>query len=88
MALRLLLPKEELNHWIEKAQLVRLKGLGIENLRLLERVGVQSVSVLAAGEPEKLYTRMEQVLHGGPIPKKVKLRIWIREAKKKVKSSP
>ncbi len=87
LALRLLIPKEELIHWVEKAQLVQLKGLGIENLRFLEEVGIHSVSVLATEDPDKLYTKMKQSFRGNPIPKKIKLRIWIREAQKKIRSS-
>ena len=87
LALRLLIPKEELIHWVEKAQLVHLKGLGIENLRLLEGVGVHSVSVLATEDPKRLHQRMGEVFRGRPIPNKTKIKIWIREAQNKVRSS-
>ena len=87
LALRLLIPKEELIHWIEKAQLVRLKGLGIENLRLLEGVGIHSISALAKEDPEILYDKIGQAFQGGVSPRKTKIRIWVREARKKVKSS-
>ncbi len=86
LALRLLIPKEELIRWVEPAKLVQIKGLGIENLRLLEEVGVYSVTVLAGEDPERLYERMVQVHRGRPILKKSKIRIWIREAQRKVKS--
>jgi hypothetical protein len=86
LALRLLIPKEILIHWIEQAQLVRLKGLGVENLRLLEKVGIYSVSELASEDPEKLFKKMKQAVPGRPIPKKAKIRIWVNEAKKKVMS--
>ena len=82
LALRLLIPKEELIHWVEKAHLVQLKGLGIENLRLLEGVGVHSVTVLATEDPERLYKKMEEVYQGRPIPKRAKIHIWIKEAQK------
>jgi hypothetical protein len=82
LALRLLIPKEELIHWVEKAQLVQLKGLGIENLRLLEGVGVHSVLVLAAEDPKRLHQKMEEIFRGRPIPNKTKIKIWIREAQK------
>ncbi|MEW6377419.1 MAG: DUF4332 domain-containing protein [Thermodesulfobacteriota bacterium] len=88
LALRLLIPKEELVQWVEKARLVKLKGLGVENLRLLEGVGIHSVSALAKEDSEKLYTKMEQIFHVKPPPKKAKIRIWVREAQKKVLSSP
>ena len=83
LALRLLVPKEELNRWVEKAQLVHLKGLGIENLALLEQLGIHSVSVLASMDPDQLYGQARQVLHDR-VPKKAKIRIWIREARKHV----
>jgi hypothetical protein len=88
LALRLLIPKEELIRWVEPAKLLQIKGLGIENLRLLEKVGVYSVTVLAGEDPESLYERIVQVYQGRPILKKSRIRIWIREAQRKVKSSP
>ena len=86
-ALRLLIPKEKLIHWIEKTQLVQLKGLGIENLWLLEKVGIHSISALASEDPEKLYIKLEQVFQSGPLPRKAKIRIWVKEARKQVRSS-
>jgi len=86
LALRLLIPKEKLIHWVEKAQLVQLKGLGIENLLLLKKVGIHSVAALASEDPEKLHKRIEQVYQGRSILKKTKIRIWIKEARK-VRSS-
>ena len=85
LALRLLIPKEELIHWIEKAQLVQLKGLGVENLRLIEAVGIHSISALAAQDPDTLYETMENHLIGRPHPNKAKIRIWIHEAQKTVR---
>jgi hypothetical protein len=87
LALRLLVPKETLIPWVEKAQLVQMKGLGIENLRLLERVGIQSVRALAGEDPERLYERIALALEGRPPLKKAKIRIWIDEARKEVRSS-
>jgi len=82
LALRLLIPKEKLIRWIEKARLIQLKGMGAENLWFLERLGIHSVSALAIEDPDKLYTRMEQFFRGGLIPKKAKIRIWVEEARK------
>src|SRR4030043_762553 len=86
LALRLLIPKEELIRWVEYAKLAQLKGLGIENLRLLEEVGIHSVTVLAGEDPDLLYEKMLQFRQIKPNLKKTKIRIWIREAQKKVKS--
>jgi hypothetical protein len=86
LALRLLVPKEILVQWVEKAQLVQLKGLGARNLQLLERVGIQSIAELAAEDPENLSLKMGPFSQKGPSPRKAKIRIWIREARKIVRS--
>jgi len=86
LALRLLIPKEVLIQWVEKARLVRVKGLGVENLRLLDRVGVDSISTLAKQDPESLYDKLGQVPQEGACPRRAMIRIWIREARKKVRS--
>ena len=86
LALRLLIPKEELIPWIEKTHLVRLKGLGVDNLRLLEGTGIHSITALAVEDPEQLYAKIKQKFAGQPIPKKAKIRIWVKEAQKQIKS--
>jgi len=86
LALRLLIPKEWLIQWVEKAHFVQLKGLGIENLRLLEGVGIHSISALAKEDPEKLYEKIGQVFQGKNPPRKAKIRIWVKEARKMVRS--
>jgi predicted RecB family nuclease len=85
LALRLLVPKEIFIQWIEKARLVQIKGLGIENLRLLEEAGIHSISDLAKEDPDKLYEKIGELLPATSIPKKAKIRIWIREAQKSVR---
>jgi len=82
LALRLLIPKEMLIQWVEKAYLVQLKGLGVENLRLLQGVGINSISSLAKEDPEKLYDKIEQDFPGRA-PQKAKIRIWVREARRR-----
>jgi hypothetical protein len=86
LALRLLVPKEILLQWIEKAQLVQLKGLGTKNLQLLEKVDTHSISALAREDPENLYIKIVQALQGKTPPQKAKIRIWVREARKIVRS--
>jgi len=88
LALRLLIPKELLVQWVEKAKLVQLKGFGVKNLRILEGVGITSISALAKEHPEVLYDKIEQVSREGAPPQKAKIRIWVREARKRVGSSP
>ncbi|MCJ7642124.1 MAG: DUF4332 domain-containing protein [Desulfobacterales bacterium] len=84
LALRLLIPKEELLGWIDRAELAQLKGIGIENLRLLEVAGIHSVSSLAGEDPEKLEERIRRAYPSDRLPQKARLRIWIREARRKV----
>ncbi len=85
LALRLLIPKEILVQWVEKAQLVQLKGLGMKNLQLLERVGIHSISALATEDPEELYIKIGQSAQKETPSRKAKIRIWVREAKKQVR---
>jgi hypothetical protein len=85
LALRLLIPKIELIRWVEYAKLAQLKGLGIENLRLLEHLGVHSVTVLAGEDPDRLHDEMLQLRQIKPNLKKAKVRIWIREAQKQLR---
>jgi hypothetical protein len=85
LALRLLVPRESLIQWVEKAQLIQLKGLGIENLRILERVNIHSISDLSKEDPDKLSKKIKQTLQEENLPRKAKIRIWIREAQKTVR---
>lgn len=87
LALRLFVPKEELNQWIEKSRLVNLKGLGVRNLSMLEAAGVRSVALLASEDPERLHQRLKNTLPGQPVPRKAKLKIWIRESQKQIRGS-
>lgn len=84
LALRLLVPREVLIQWVEKARLACLKGLGIENLRLLERAGIDSISTLAREDPRSLYEKLEQATPGRIIPRKVIIGIWVKEAREEV----
>jgi predicted RecB family nuclease len=67
--------------------LVLLKGIGIKNLQLLERVGINSIPSLASQNPDTLYRRIERSFRDKPIPAKAKLKIWIREAQKRVQKN-
>jgi hypothetical protein len=86
LALRLLIPRELLIQWVEKARLVQLKGLGIENLRRLEEVGIHSISDLAKEDPERIYDKIGQASQERVLPQKARIGIWVREAKKAVRS--
>ena len=85
LALRLLIPKEVLIQWVEKARLVQLKGLGVENLRLLDEVGIESIFALAREDPQNLYDKIERAPQERVPPRKAIIRIWVREAREEVK---
>lgn len=82
LALRLLIPKDELNQWIEKTKIVLLKGIGIENLKLLESAGINSISSLASEDPERLFEKLKKLNPKASIPRIAKIKIWVKEAKK------
>jgi len=85
LALRLLVPNEDLNRWLEKTELVRLKGLGIRNLRLLEGVHIHSATALASEDPDQLHAWMKVAYSENSIPSRAKIRIWVREARRAVR---
>ena len=85
LALRLLVPNEELIRWLEKTELTRLKGLGIKNLRLLEGVNIHSVTALASEDPNQLHEWMKYLYSEDVTPSKGKIRIWVREARRTVR---
>lgn len=83
LAMRLFVPIEQLEVWIRLAKMVQLKGMGIRNLKRLEGVGIDSIEALAEEDPEILYQKLKKHYPQQPIPKKAKLKIWIKEAKKR-----
>jgi hypothetical protein len=85
LALRLLIPKEDFLHVIEKTELVQLKGLGVKNLRLLGGVGIHSIPALASEDPDILEQKLKQAFPKESLPGTAKLRIWIRAAQKVAK---
>ena len=86
LALRLLVPKEEFVQWVERAKLVQLKGMGVENLRLLEGADIHSVAALAGENAERVYHKLKEIYKWGKIPRKAKIRIWINEAQKELRA--
>jgi hypothetical protein len=81
------IPVQEADKLIRQAELITLKGMGIENYRLLQEVEVRDLSALAQQDPYDLYLRMrvrarrEPASYRTPTPALV--RLWVREARKK-----
>ncbi|HEY7268627.1 MAG TPA: DUF4332 domain-containing protein [Dehalococcoidia bacterium] len=47
--------------WVNRADLMRIKGIGMEYSDLLEESGVDSTKELAARVPTNLHTKMEEI---------------------------
>ena len=65
-----------------------LKGIGMENYRLLRAAGVKAIPELARQDPELLTQRLRALsgtLSVHPTPHPAIVRLWVREARKKVK---
>jgi hypothetical protein len=83
------IPDPEAEELLRKAGLITLKGIGIENYRLLREVGVRDLSELARQDPRDLYLRIERQARLRPsrlrTPFPALIRLWVREAKKKIR---
>ena len=76
----------QISDWIKWSQLIRLKGLGIENFLLLKEVGVNDLQTLARQEPSNLYEKLLRANRHHRITSQPidlpKVKVWIRAAKK------
>lgn len=74
----------QLTEWVNRADLMRLKGVGKEMANLLEECGVDSIKELQHRKPENLYAALKQandekkITHHAPTQSQVEE--WIREA--------
>ncbi|HUF90664.1 MAG TPA: DUF4332 domain-containing protein [Gemmatimonadota bacterium] len=64
--------------WVERARLATLRGIGAENARRLETLGIGSVEALAAADPGRLAARLAAA--GAPV-EPARVRIWVRAAR-------
>ena len=80
------IPDDQISDWVKWSQLIRLKGLGIENFLLLKEIGVDDVQTLARQEPFNLYEKLLQANRHHRITSQpfdmAKIKVWIRAAKK------
>lgn len=73
---------------IQTAEMITLKGMGAENYHLLRETGVQDIPELARQDPKMLNQRLRTISHPSRahrIPDPAIVRLWVREARKKVK---
>jgi hypothetical protein len=82
------IPQAEAEELIREAEMITLKGIGIENYRLLREAGVKTIPDLARQDP-KLLTQRLRALSDTPrvhrIPNPAIVRLWVREARKKIR---
>lgn len=55
------IPQRRLLHFVHRADLARVKGVGDEYAELLEAAGIRNVSQLAASNPDDLLVRFKEV---------------------------
>jgi len=83
------IPYPEAEKLMRQVEMITLKGMGIENYRLLREVGVSTLTQLAQQDPLDLDLRIERTAHLTSIPHRAPtpalVRLWIKEAKKRVR---
>ena len=79
---------DELGQWIQDAEMVLLKGMGVRNFLLLYHAGIKNLRQLSSQDPRMLRAALEQnglrVNRKTRIPEEAKLKVWITAAKKAV----
>jgi hypothetical protein len=77
----------EAEELIQEAEMIALKGMGIENYRLLREVGVKDIPELARQNPQLLNQRLRVLSDTPPIhriPNPAIVKRWVREARKRI----
>lgn len=66
---------------VEEATLARLRGIGIENARLLSEVGIPNIKALAEREPDELFRELRALGKDAARVKPQRVRAWVRGAR-------
>jgi predicted flap endonuclease-1-like 5' DNA nuclease len=72
--------RETAQKWVDRAGLASLRGIGTDNLQLLQELGINSVEQLAATDPAALIARLEQKTGQDWVDARV--RVWVRGARR------
>ncbi|WP_022847662.1 MULTISPECIES: DUF4332 domain-containing protein [unclassified Desulfurobacterium] len=77
--------KKTILNWVNRADLMRIKGVGEEYADLLEAGGVDSVPELARRNPENLYRKLKEVNEQKKLVRQIpgikQIENWIEQAK-------
>ncbi|NIR44722.1 MAG: DUF4332 domain-containing protein [Gemmatimonadetes bacterium] len=76
------LSAREAEEWVAAARLATLRGIGVENARLLWREGIRSVAELAAVDPEELSARLRARAERPRAATPPKVRVWVDAARR------
>jgi len=78
-------PEQRILEWVNRADLIRIKGVGSELSDLLEASGVDSVAELARRSPGNLHAKMAEVNAAKKLvrqlPSEQQVEAWVAEAK-------
>jgi len=84
MAKQLGVSSSQLTEWINRADLMRLKGVGTEMANLLEECGVDSCKELQHRKPESLEAKLKEINSAKKIthhvPPLAQVQEWVKEA--------
>lgn len=85
LAERTRIDASKLLEWVNRADLMRIKGIGSEFSDLLEASGVDTVKELAARVPANLHAKMAQINDAKKLvrrlPTMAEVESWVKEAK-------
>ena len=89
LTLKLNVTENEIARWISLAKLTELKGMGTLNANLLNKAGIGNIPDLAKQNPAMLYEKLLALEKNDfqketPIPRQAIIRVWVREAKRRV----
>ncbi len=72
-------------NWVNRADLFRVKGIGMQYSDLLEKAGVDTVKELATRNPSNLLTKITEVNEGANhvrvLPTQSEVESWVNQAK-------
>ena len=78
------IPETLIFKWTKLADLIRIKGIGVDYAELLQAIGIDTVPELARRRPENLWTKIVEANQGKKYVKKIpaldQVADWIQQA--------
>lgn len=80
------IPEKQILHWVDRADLMQIKGIGSEYSDLLEEDGITSGRELAQKRPAQLHKKLEEINGRKHLVRRVpplrEIEQWVTEAKR------